>query len=112
MSNGLRQFDAWLSDDGAAALVIRDPLMPVEGRDGVLFPATFAPGDGFDGGYNIDSFPDGKNVCLIDSVGSQANRMEPLFSNGEYAQLVPQVVVKAGAKKVNLLEAGHRAGDA
>ena len=32
------QFDAWLKADGPAALVIREPLVPVEGVDGVLFP--------------------------------------------------------------------------
>src|SRR5690606_10974288 len=53
-----------------------------------------------------------KNICLIDSVGSQANRIEPMFSSGEYAALVPQIVVKAGEKEINLLDAGHRAGDA
>jgi len=41
------QFDHYLTDDGPAALVIREHLMPVEGADGVLFPATFAAGDGF-----------------------------------------------------------------
>lgn len=105
--------DHWLTDDrGPAALVIRESLMPVEGHDGVVFPATFASGEGFAGGYNIDEFPDGKNVCLIDSVGSQANRIEPIFAEPAYAGLVPQVVVLAGPKRVNLLEAGHRAGDA
>lgn len=110
----LNDFDGWLSDDGPAALVIREYLMPVEGRDGVVFPATFAAGDGFPGGYNIDNFdPEGKeNVCLIDSVGSQANRIEPIFAKPPYAKLVPQVVIQAGDKSVNLLEAGHRAGDA
>jgi CRISPR-associated protein Csb1 len=109
----LESYDSWLgADAGPAALVIREHLMPVEGPDGVLFPATFAAGDGFKGGYNIDEFPDGKNVCLIDSVGSQANRIEPLFAQGGYAGLVPQVIVKAGEKRVNLLDAGHRAGDA
>jgi CRISPR-associated protein Csb1 len=110
MSN-LDQFDRYLSECGPAALVIREHLIPVEGPDGVFFPATFAAGDGFEGGYNIDPFPDGTNICLVDSVGSQANRIEPLFASGEYRALVPQVVVKAG-KEVNLLEAGHRAGDA
>ncbi|HJT75893.1 MAG TPA: type I-U CRISPR-associated RAMP protein Csb1/Cas7u [Gemmataceae bacterium] len=108
----LSKFDAWLADGGPAALVIREHLMPVEGHDGVLFPATFAAGDNFPGGYNIDGPPDGPNVCLIDSVGSQANRIEPMFAKESYAGLVPQVVVKAGEKSVNLLEAGHRAGDA
>jgi CRISPR-associated protein Csb1 len=107
------QFDHYLKDDGPAALVLRENLMPAEGTDGVLFPATFAAGNGFPGGYNIDRFGNEKdNVCLIDSVGSQANRIEPLFTREKYRHLVPQVVVKAGEKEVNLLEAGHRAGDA
>jgi CRISPR-associated protein Csb1 len=106
------KFDSWLSDNGPAALVIREYLMPVEGADGVLFPATYASGDNFPGGYNIDGLLDGKNVCLIDSVGSQANRIEPLFVKEKYAKLIPQIVVRAGEKSVNILEAGHRAGDA
>jgi CRISPR-associated protein Csb1 len=108
----LTQFDHYLKDDGPAALVIREHLMPVEGKDGVLFPATFAAGDGFSGGYNIDGDPVGENICLIDTVGSQANRIEPMFAEAEYKTLVPQIVVEAGEKRVNLLEAGHRAGDA
>ena len=131
-------YDTWLADDGPAALVIREHLTPVEGADGVFFPATFAAGDGFPGGYNIDvfpsdadaaqvarglgytknykptieQFPTAKNVCLVDSVGSQANRIEPLFAKEKYKHLVPQVTVTAGEKTVNLLDAGHRAGDA
>mgnify|MGYP001581178163 CR=1 FL=1 len=114
MSDPLTTFDAWLQDSGPAALVIREYLIPIEGYDGVLFPATFAAtkDKAFKGGYNIDKFPDGKNICLIDSIGAQANRIEPVFARKEYAGLVPQVVVKAGDKRVNLLEAGHRAGDA
>ena len=108
----LNQFDRYLGDDGPAALVVREHLMPVEGTDGVLFPATFAAGDNFPGGYNIDGDSTGPNVCLIDSVGSQANRIEPLFAEDRYKHLIPQIVVKAGEKEVNLLEAGHRAGDA
>jgi len=108
----LTRFDHYLDEGGPAALILREHLMPVEGCDGVLFPATFAAGDGFPGGYNIDGDPNGTNVCLIDSVGSQANRIEPLFAEGKYRVLVPQIVVKAGEKSVNLLEAGHRAGDA
>jgi len=108
----LTKFDCYLSDEGPAALVIREHLMPVEGDDGVLFPATFAAGDGFPGGYNIDTDATGKSVCLIDSVGSQANRIEPMFMQERYRHLVPQVVIKAGEKRVNILEAGHRAGDA
>lgn len=47
----------------------------------------------------------------MDSVGSQANRIESIFLRGEYASLVPQVTIDVG-RKINLLEAGHRAGDA
>lgn len=116
MSKVLNKYDPWLiGDEGPAALVIREHLMPVEGHDGVVFPPTFASGDGFPGGYNIDKFgdeKDGKNVCLIDSVGSQANRIEPIFAESAYAELIPQVVIKAGEKEINILEAGHRAGDA
>ncbi|MBI5593966.1 MAG: type I-U CRISPR-associated protein Cas7 [Deltaproteobacteria bacterium] len=114
MSEVVQRFDNWLINNGPAALVIREHLIPVEGVDGVLFPATFAESKDkvFKGGYNIDEFPDGTNVCLVDSVGSQANRIEPLFMDSDYSELIPQITVKAGSKKVNLLEAGHRAGDA
>jgi CRISPR-associated protein Csb1 len=105
------QFDHLLASDGPAALVVREHLIPVEGADAVLFPATYA-----DIGYNIDYENQrertGRNVCLIDSVGSQANRIEPIFKESPYAELVPQIVIKAGEKEINLLDAGHRAGDA
>lgn len=107
----LAQFDNMLAVDGPAALVVREHLIPVEGADAVLFPATYATI-----GYNIDYENQrertGRNVCLIDSVGSQANRIEPIFKDSPYAALVPQVVIKAGDKEINLLDAGHRAGDA
>lgn len=111
-------FQSWLDGNAVnapAAIVLRQPLMPVEGRTGVFFPPTFAAAENprdFPGGYNIDDLGNGENVCLVDSVGSQANRIEPMFAESSYSALVPQVVVEAGPKKVNLLEAGHRAGDA
>lgn len=120
----LNRFNGYLIDSAPdktpAALVIREWLMPVEGPDGVVFPATFAAGDGFPGGYNIDRTVENghdkegrpRNVCLIDSVGSQANRIEPLFAEENYRHLVPQIVVKAGDNEVSILDAGHRAGDA
>jgi CRISPR-associated protein Csb1 len=112
-----------LAADGPAALVCRQWLMPAEGRDAVIFPPTFAAAEGGGGkaGYNIDKLDaDGEkptSVAIIDTVGSQANRMEPLFKrlNGEpssYSKLVPQIDIKAGNKTINLLDAGHRAADA
>ncbi len=108
----IEKFDRYLSDDGPAALVIREYLAPAEGEDGVVFPPTYASGEGFPGGYNIDGDPNGENICLIDSVGSQANRIEPIFAEENYKDLIPQVVVKAGEENINILKAGHRAGDA
>lgn len=111
------KIEALLADSAAApaAVVLREYLSPVEGKDGVFFPPTFAAAENskeFAGGYNINDLGNGENVCLIDSVGSQANRIEPMFSEAEYASLVPQLVVEAGTKKISILEAGHRAGDA
>lgn len=109
------KFDLWLMNDAKAAIVIREYLVPVEGADGVLFPATYAASEDknvFPGGYNIDPPEGDKNVCLVDSVGSQANRIEPIFAKPDYASLVPQVTVRAGEKSISILDAGHRAGDA
>lgn len=117
----LNRFDKWFEDNGPAAIVLREYLVPVEGTDGVFFPATYAPQQGadkdkskFQGGYNIDTFDDGTNVVLIDSVGSQANRIEPIFAENGYADLVPQVIVTFPSKglRLNLLNANHRAADA
>jgi CRISPR-associated protein Csb1 len=107
--------DSWLDPSGPAALVIREHLCPVEGPEGVVFPATYAAAEDkakFAGGYNIDVIDEGRNVCLIDSVGSQANRIEPMFATPPYSELIPQIVIRAGEKEINLVDAGHRAGDA
>ena len=115
------KYDAFLTDGGPAALVLREYLVPDVGADGVFFPATYAAQQGadrdrekFQGGYNIDRFPDGSNVCLVDSVGSQANRIEPLFAREGYADLVPQIFITFPEKgiRLNLLHANHRAADA
>ena len=83
-------------------------LVPVEGRDAVIFPPTYAGT-----GYNIDTLADGTRIATIDSVGSQANRMEPVFEETPYAALVPQVTITYGnAKSVSIFRAGHRLGDA
>ncbi len=126
MSNekvNVEQFDHWLKDESeVAALVLHQWLKPVEevGLEGnakaVIFPPTYAKPEGTAGaewtGYNIDHFGDNSNVCLIDSVGSQANRMEPTFKHKDCISLVPQVSIKAGKHNIDLLDAGHRAADA
>lgn len=107
----LDRFDDWLRDySQVAALVMRQRLVPVEGEDAVIFPPTY-PTETGKPGYNIDR-EDGFSVCQIDSVGSQANRLEPIFKREKYKHLVPQVVIKAGDRMIHLLDAGHRAADA
>lgn len=111
------RLDAWVADDSPiAAVVVRQWLVPVEGEDAVIFPPTYATPEGLRKeewlGYNIDRFEDGRSVCQIDSVGSQANRMEPIFQRKAYRALVPKVTIAAGDAEVDLLEAGHRAADA
>ena len=100
---------SWIDPKGPVALVLREHLMPVEGDSGVFFPPTYA-----EIGYNIDTLSDGTKVATIDSVGSQANRMEPVFvEDSDLAKLVPQVTIDAGGgHAVSLMEAGHRLGDA
>jgi CRISPR-associated protein Csb1 len=109
----LQMLDAYLDhSSGPAALVLREELTSIEGPDGVFFPPTFATGEGFPGGYNIDGPADGENVCLVDTVGAQANRLEPMFGHPPYSDLVPQIQIRVGERLVSLLNAGHRAGDA
>ena len=99
---------------GPVALHLGQELLPVEGRGAPFFPPTFA----MDAKYNIDELADGTQVALVDSVGSQANRMEPLFLRDDLRDLVPQVTIRYGdedkgtAGALSLLEAGHRLGDA
>lgn len=132
--------DSWLAADGPVALRLRQKLLPVEADEsgrGIIFPPTYA-----DIGYNIDTLADGTRVATIDTVGSQANRLEPIFkSTGTDAEgnesnplagLVPQVEIvlhRGDAKKGNkkqsnaggedghvekrsLLDLAHRSADA
>jgi CRISPR-associated protein Csb1 len=53
---------------------------------------------------------DGHLNALIDSIQSQANRMEPIFS--DYPELVPDIKVVYPDRTVNLVNVPHRAADA
>lgn len=113
MSTSLNErSDRWLSPTGPVALVCKQLLEPVEGDGGVFFPPTYA-----DVGYNIDKLGDGTKVATVDSVGAQANRIEPIFEqsssgDNELAQLVPQIQIEHAAGRISILQAGHRLGDA
>lgn len=118
--------DQWATDpNGPVALHLKQKLLPVEGEGGVIFPPTYA-----DIGYNIDTLSDGTKVATIDSVGSQANRMEPMFKSTKdesgkelnpLSELVPQIEIilsvkeKDGEKyerRQSLLDLAHRSADA
>ncbi len=108
--------NSWADDPKSpVAVVCKQKLLPVEGEGGVIFPPTYA-----DIGYNIDTLSDGTKVATIDSVGSQANRIEPIFKarkpgeqENSLAKLVPQIDITYGNEKtISILEAGHRLGDA
>jgi CRISPR-associated protein Csb1 len=93
---------------------MKDYLEPAAGTGEVIFPPTFAPPkDKKDSGasYVVDGEGE-KSVCLLDSVGSQANRLEPVFKTAPYRDMVPQVEIRVKDRVVNLLDVGHRAADA
>ncbi len=150
MSVALESCDFLLEENGPAAIVMKQWLKPVGGE--VIFPPTYAAPSQKKGDppvYNIDRFGEtsilrktleklGKvqtfvdaerteqgrerSVCIIDSIASQANRIEPAFADVlAEGRLVPRVIIKVEIKNddggkeeqaINLLDAGHRAADA
>ncbi|WHZ21406.1 MAG: CRISPR-associated protein Csb1 [Nitrospira sp.] len=111
--------DLWLAVDGPVALHLCQRLLPVEADEsgrGVIFPPTYT-----DIGYNIDTLADGTRVATIDTVGSQANRLEPIFKkapegqpDNPLASLVPQIEIElhpAKDKKADLVKAIAAASD-
>jgi CRISPR-associated protein Csb1 len=148
MSKALEIHDDLLMPAGPAAIVLKQWLKPV--GDPIIFPPTYANPKGKDPPvYNIDRFGEttslgkrferfkkthtfmdadrvdyGKlhSVCVIDSIPSQANRIEPAFARlmddkGNPVKLVPTVKVKATVDGEEvlldlLIDAGHRIADA
>jgi CRISPR-associated protein Csb1 len=112
----LKKYDDLLKDDGPAAIVMKQWLRPV--LDDVVFPPTYAAPKGDSDKkprYNRDPFGPKENdrfVCSVDSIGSQANRIEPLFKKDKFGHLVPQIAVTHGGGQTHLLDAGHRIADA
>ncbi len=111
----IAQFDGWLKDKGPVALVIRQYLLPAAQPDDVIFPPSYANPSQKEGDpsvYNIDG-EGATSICVIDSIPSQANRLEPMFASDEYSKLVPQLNIKfKDGLTRNLLEIGHRIADA
>lgn len=109
-----------------AALVKKEYLKPDTGHGTPFYPPTFAAckEKNFDGGYIINNLStkngsnDIYNECIIDTMGSQANRIEPIFAEDKYRSLIPQIVFLAGEdgednrQEKHITEVPHRAGDA
>ncbi len=111
----------WYTSRDYAAIVLREYLRPIGGYDTPIFPPTFAMREKLQRTpYNIDTRKDGTTVCLVDSVPSQANRLEPIFDDYSNPRLVRKVNVnvtsgrgkKATTTTINLLNVGHRVADA
>jgi CRISPR-associated protein Csb1 len=127
----------WIKErNQPVALTLIETLEPASGADSIIFPPTFAFKD--DAAKRRGSHPypisnlmrpaDGSevqmlsaqeaqqkgiesNICDLDTVGSQSNRMEPIFKRKPLSSLVPQIVIKAKDSRVNLLDVGHRVAD-
>jgi len=106
-----KDIDDYIEGD-VSAIVRREYLIPVEGKQSPFFPPTFVGTGQGDSSYCIDTMKDGTRVCLVDTVGSQANRMEPIFVTSPYNALIPQVTIETPYKQKNLCEVGHRIADA
>jgi len=129
MSSRVNQYDPiiktvdWLTQrDMPVSITLSEILEPSGGMSAVIFPPTYARDRNSDHPYPIsdlrnDMSPEAAadkaavNICQLDSVGSQANRMEPCFAREPFKKLVPQFIISADGQKVNLLEVGHRIAD-
>ena len=118
-----------IADTSIAAITLRQALEPIEGRDVPIFPPTYPPSrerksHRFDTPYTINETAAGTRVCDLDSVQSQANRMEAAFTapTGPLADLVPHHIVsapnrldpsaRADNQRVDLTALPHRIADA
>lgn len=105
-----------LGNRDLVALVVRQPLRPVAGHGTVVFPASYAAEkSGEPGRYCISPVGTG-NLCVIDSVQSQAGRIEAQLQTPPYRALTRTVAVriatKEGERVVDVLAAAHRIYDA
>jgi CRISPR-associated protein Csb1 len=105
-----------LTDDCVVAVVAQQRLRPVEGHGMPFFPPTYL-GSNDKPTYCISPLPDGGNLCTVDSVQSQANRIEEAFTAPPYRALIRKVEVTAALANretltLDMLQLGHRLADA
>ena len=89
----MQEIQDLLNDKEIVAISLSQKLEPMEGRESPVFPATYPAaekqGHRHDTPYNVNQLKDGRLVATLDSVQSQANRMEAAFSD-ELAHAVPR----------------------
>jgi CRISPR-associated protein Csb1 len=120
-------WDALLDEErGPAAIIIRERLRPAAGHGTPIAPPTFAGRRQGESDYHCDGVDPSNwvavleavrerravNHCTIDSIPSQANRMESALKRFE-STWIPKVTLQ-GAKQqtMSLLDVGHRVADA
>ena len=106
-----------IGEEDLVALRYGQALEPVEGRAAVVDPPTYPGPLAKRGGskrcseYVINDLGDGIRMCELDTVPSQANRMEASY-RGSLADLIPRHAVEAGGRREDLTELPHRLADA
>ena len=107
---------ALIADTALVALTLRQPLASVEASDVPIAPPTYPPSresgaHRFATPYTVNETRAGVRLCDLDSVQSQANRMEGAFTEA-LADVVPHHVVRAGGFERDLTALPHRIADA
>ncbi|MGF6751874.1 type I-G CRISPR-associated RAMP protein Csb1/Cas7g [Paraburkholderia sp. MM5482-R1] len=105
-----------LTDGNIVAIVAKQRLRAADGPGTPIFPPTYLGSDDRPT-YCISLLDDGGNVCVVDSVQSQANRIEAAFMDEPYRSLVRRVQVtaqlpNAETRTLDMLQLGHRLADA
>ena len=91
-----------------AAVKLRQRLEPIDPAEPIK-PPTFAGDDETASRYIVYEAKDGRTDAVLDTVPSQANRIEPMFAG---SGLIPEVTVDVEGKKVSITQLGHRSCDA
>lgn len=105
-----------LTDEALVAIVCKQRLQPADGPGAPFFPPTYL-GSNNAPTYCISPLGEGRNLCTVDSVQSQANRIEEAFMAAPYRALTRQVTVTAKlpgneTRTLDMLQLGHRLADA
>jgi CRISPR-associated protein Csb1 len=113
-------------ETGPAAIVIRERLRPATGCGTAIAPPTFAPSGRGKSDYHCDgedpqnwpavlqAVAAGRvvNRCTLDSIPSQANRMEGHLKRFEGTSIPKVTLTGVKGESMSLLDVGHRVADA